>query len=264
MQEYNKTDQQIHLICQLIAKVNRSLVPQKEDDCHTNLYFDALGNRIYGRWFSINSVKFILFFDLMQQAISLENQDYQITESVDIKDKTIATIENEISQLLKSHGAESSTLMAPLHFEIPKYSFANDVIKGFSDEEIKKWTHYRALANQACYDLLGHLQLESEVRIWPHHFDTGIYTEINDKIGIGFGLAMQDDMVDEPYLYFSVYGLNGHEVNYNNIQSLKTGYWIVDNWKGSVLKMSKINPKAIHSFLLETVNWTVMSDIKWN
>jgi len=71
-------------------------------------------------------------------------------------------------------------------------------------------------------------------------------------------------MVDEPYLYFSVYGLNGHEVNYNNIQSLKTGYWIVDNWKGSVLKMSKINPKAIHSFLLETVNWTVMSDIKWN
>lgn len=47
---YNKTDHQVHLLSQIIAKFNRTYVAEKEDDSHTNLDFDPLGHRLYGRF----------------------------------------------------------------------------------------------------------------------------------------------------------------------------------------------------------------------
>ncbi|MCF7902103.1 MAG: hypothetical protein K9M19_01625, partial [Candidatus Marinimicrobia bacterium] len=50
MQDYTRTDEQIHYISQLIAKVNRSFLEPQDDDSHTNLFFDPLSRRVYGRW----------------------------------------------------------------------------------------------------------------------------------------------------------------------------------------------------------------------
>ncbi len=112
----------------------------------------------------------------------------------------------------------------------------------------------RKNANQACYDLLGYLQCESEVRIWPHHFDTGIYTPINDQLGIGFGLAMRDEMVGAPYLYFSAYGLNDHTLDYAEFEPLTNGHWINQDWKGAVLPFDYFQEEQIQLFLKEVTN----------
>ena len=50
MEGYTYADQKLHFLTQVIAKANRSYVPTKPDDSHTNLYFDTLDNRIVGRW----------------------------------------------------------------------------------------------------------------------------------------------------------------------------------------------------------------------
>ena len=58
--------------------------------------------------------------------------------------------------------------------------------------------------------LLNHfLQTNVEARIWPHHFDTGIYAMPNEDIGLGFGLAMNDGLVGEPYFYLAAYKSEG-------------------------------------------------------
>ncbi|MFT6215316.1 MAG: hypothetical protein ACJAS3_001715 [Roseivirga sp.] len=49
MNSYTQTDQQLHWLCQILAKTNRTYAPKKEDDSHTHLYFDSLDHRIYGR-----------------------------------------------------------------------------------------------------------------------------------------------------------------------------------------------------------------------
>ena len=67
--------------------------------------------------------------------------------------------------------------------------------------------------------------MNSEVRIWPHHFDTGIYLEVNSKLGIGFGWAMADKMIDQPYFYFTPYGLNGHKLLTENLEDPEHGFW---------------------------------------
>ena len=74
-----------------------------------------------------------------------------------------------------------------------------------------------------------------------HHFDTDIYIEPSAKIGIGFGLAMEDSLVGAPYFYFSGYGLNGYTIDYTNFQVLEIGKWIVkENWKGAVLPLQEL------------------------
>ena len=67
MQRYPKVDQQIHLLSQLIAKANRTFVPKSEDDSHTNLFFDPLGNRITGRWVKAGKNKVIFALNLGRQ-----------------------------------------------------------------------------------------------------------------------------------------------------------------------------------------------------
>ena len=61
MQVYNKTDQALHQLSQILAKAGRSFVSPEADDSHTNLYFDAMSRRIYthpfgspGRSLSLN------------------------------------------------------------------------------------------------------------------------------------------------------------------------------------------------------------------
>ena len=111
------------------------------------------------------------------------------------------------------------------------------------------------MANNACQWLLEHLQLEAETRIWPHHFDTGIYFEANENIGLGFGLAMQDSMLGVPYYYFSAYGLKDNEIDFEAFTKLKYGSWInTDDWKGATLELSKANLERILGFIDEVCN----------
>ncbi|MBE9517207.1 MAG: hypothetical protein IMY68_01520, partial [Bacteroidetes bacterium] len=64
MKEYTKVDQHLHLLCQVIGKANRTFVPEKTDESHTNLYFDSWGNKILGRWIQSGSGTILVALDL--------------------------------------------------------------------------------------------------------------------------------------------------------------------------------------------------------
>ena len=61
---YTNTDQKLHLLCQIIAKANRTFVPTKKDGSNTNLAYNMLKNRIEGRWIKASSGKIILSLNL--------------------------------------------------------------------------------------------------------------------------------------------------------------------------------------------------------
>lgn len=50
MDHYNSIDQRIHLLSQIIAKINRKYVMPKPDDSHTNMVIDHWNKHLYGRW----------------------------------------------------------------------------------------------------------------------------------------------------------------------------------------------------------------------
>lgn len=259
MQEYNNIDQRIHQLCQIIAKANRTFVPKQPDDSHTNLYFDPASDRVFGHWIKTEKGNIILSLNLEAFSFEWMNKNLEVIQMHSIQNKTSVQIEEGMKEGFSEIGLQENNFRSELHFEINVYSFLNEPFTKFDTAQLTQWKNYRALANYASLDLLGMLQATSEIRIWPHHFDTGIYVGQNEKISIGFGLAMEDSMVGSPYFYFSAYEQNGHTINYKNISNLTNGKWFVEGeWKGAVLKISDLgqnDSNTINVFLNEVTQW---------
>ncbi len=262
MQEYTNTDQQLHLLSQLVAKANRTFVPKKEDDSHTNLCFDNLGNRISGRWIETKDSQLLFTLNIDTQTIVVVNEASKLMAGVSTISKHMEEVEQEIEKVLPDLGLAPDGFSEPLHYEIPSYDFAKKPIVKIDSNGLSQWKHVRQLANQACYELMGYVQMWDDVRIWPHHFDTGIYIIPTKKLGIGFGLAMEDSMAGSPYFYLAGYPLQG-EIIYKNLPHSDKWEWkIGENWKGAILKLDTLQKqneteqlKCVGKFIVENTKW---------
>ena len=262
MQEYINTDRKLHRLSQIIAKVNRSLLLVQKDDSHTNLYFDAVDKRIIGRWVDSPAGQIILSLNLFSQAFEWLDKKQKILNNLAIHDTDLSALEKNISKYPASLNMNTEKIFEPLHFDIPEYEIEGLSNLKFSVEGLNSWVYFRKLANLACQNFLGFLQAESEVRIWPHHFDTGIYTLITDNLSMGFGLAMEDPMIDQPYFYISGYN-EKNPLSYQNLKSLSRGRWETGkNWNGAVLPLGDISASSFtkaedtsNTFIKETTAW---------
>lgn len=261
MQGYNKTDKQLHWLSQVIAKINKAFVAEKADDSHTNLYYDPVGDKLTGRWIESLQGGILLSLNLESMQFEWLDKSLKPQEAFTIFDKSIQQLEKDAANYPVNLGMETAAIFESLHFEIPDYGIKSLSEKDFSGEGIAAWKFYRQLANEACQNLLGYLQENGEVRIWPHHFDSGIYTQITDELGIGFGLAMKDELAGIAYFYLSGYKSSG-SINYVDLPKLNRGHWETGTWKGAVLRMDEIPGtsieqagKIVKSFIKEAVDW---------
>jgi hypothetical protein len=262
MENYISTDQYLHWLCQVITRAGKSFVSEKSDDSHTNLYFDPLGERIVGRWIETEKGNIMLTLNFSELQFEWMNSDYQVIALFPTIGKMITEVEQDIENKLSDLGLARGGFSDKLHFEIPDYPFKTDPIQSVPDQYMKEWKDIRNLANKACSLLLGYLQIEGEIRIWPHHFDTGIYVVTNKNMGIGFGLAMSDVMVDGPYFYMTG-NHPSEDLKYKNLPEFSSGSWLRgENWNGAVLPLSELNDlqgeeyKAlIFDYLMKAVNW---------
>ena len=182
---------------------------------------------------------------------------------IPFRDRTISEIEDGLAEHLPTIGLKGNAFKQDLHYDIPDYGFSDHPFKSLNDKAVEDWMCYRQLANEACFSILGHLQVPGEVRIWPHHFDTGIYVQPNDQLGVGFGLAMQDSLVEVPYFYLSAYGLGNVVIDYSTFSTLQHGEWkVTEHFKGAIFRldeMEKIEPAKRHPcifiFINETMQW---------
>jgi len=264
MQEYNNIDRQIHWLSQVLAKANRAYVPEQEDESHTNLYFDPIGMRILGRWIDAPGGRILLAFNFQSFSFQWLNAKQNILHEVPVLNKTTEQLEKSVSEFPGSLNMSTEAFLLPLYHEIPDYKIKKLNRTDISDEGLRSWVYFRDLANRACQDMLGYLQLESEIRIWPEHFDTGIYTQVTANLGLGFGLAMDDTMVGQAYFYIS--GYNGESpISYQNLKPLNSGRWIRgEQWNGAVLPLNEVSHssseealKMIHLFIKETTDWFI-------
>lgn len=262
MQEYIKTDQQLHWLSQVLAKAGRAFVATKDDDSHTNIYFDPVAGKLCGRWIVQDKQKIMLTLNLTSMQFEWIDRYFDVKHSTSLVGKTLKEIEKEVAVFPGSLDLPSEKIFDALHFEISGYGFNSIAQKDISDEGLRQWKFFRYLANLSSLDFLGFLQAESEIRIWPHHFDTGVYAQLTPGFGIGFGLAMEDSMAGQPYFYLAGYASNG-QIHYKNLPAPKTGKWITGNgWNGAILpigeldiKKLKVNLSAIAGFIRSTSTW---------
>jgi hypothetical protein len=254
MQEYTKTDTQLHQLAQILSKFNRNYLVAKSDDSHTNLAFDPLLNRLISRWSDKLSESLIMTFNIPEFRFKVFNRHWDILFTVDANNKSQIEIEESLSDFFSQFNESLTDFNSPMHFQIPDYQI--DHFKPIAEQNIKEWTHFRSMANDACNNLLNHFQTKGETRIWPHHFDTGVYIEPTPTVGLGFGLAMEDEMVGQPYFYMSGYGLKRNSFDYSSTPNLSVGKWHTEGaWKGAVLELSLASEVNIIKFIKETSSW---------
>ena len=258
MKELIKVDEHIHLLCQTIAKTNRTYVPKKEDDSHTNLYYDSVGDKITGHWIIQEERKLIFTLNLNEQIFEWMDDSLNVLKQYQFVGKTTEEFEAEIESDLPELGLNPNGFTDTLHFKITVYQFASDKFDKLNVEGLSEWKYFRKLADVMSYKFSGYLQIDTHSRIWPHHFDTGVYDLANKDMGIGFGLAMKDAMIDEPYFYMAAYPPRGR-FHYKNLPSLTNGHWEVSGWKGAVLSISKLKSldfitqrDQLYTFIKET------------
>jgi hypothetical protein len=199
----------------------------------------------------------MLTLNLSSQNFEWINQKQEVLGLFKTIGKQIETIEKEVSSSLRSFGLEPNGFTDKLHYEIPEYSFMNDPVPEINENDVLEWANYRLLANEACSAILTTLGVDGEIRIWPHHFDTGIYVNANENISIGFGLAMEDQMAGAPYLYMSGYPTNG-KLDFNEVTELPFGRWeISEHWNGAILPLTELEeaPFAGGAFIVAALDW---------
>lgn len=241
MQEYNKADRTLHVLSQILAKVNRTYIESRKDDSHTNLGYDHLGQRITGRWLKTANGTTMLSIRLSDLALVWQDDSAEELKVIPSVGRTIGEIEAETARVAEWLGLDAEGLTAPLHFDIPDHGTEQGKIPSLATAALREWTSYRDLANRAAHLVAEHLQTPDEPRIWPHHFDTGIYVQPNDRMGIGFGLAMEDSMAGAPYFYMAGYPLQG-TFGYTDLPNLGAGKWVTsDGWNGAILTLPALN-----------------------
>lgn len=262
MQEYSNTDKQIHWLSQVIAKVNKVLVPEKKDDSHTNIYFDPIGKKLIGRWIDTSMGKIILALNIFNHRFEWLDNRLQNQATISILNKGLNELEKQVSKYPSNLGLKVESISKPLHFEIPDYQIQTIQDGDLTKEGLDRWCKIREWANVACLETKGYLQVESEIRIWPHHFDTGIYCQVTDSLGIGFGLAIEDTMVGEPYFYLAGYS-SGTSIQYKNLPDLTAGKWLIgEHWKGAILPLGEIYDlssdlasEKIKEYIKQSADW---------
>lgn len=237
---YNQAEIAIHRVAQFLALTGINLIPKVADDSHTNLGWDAHRQAITGRYFELSNQTMRLTFLLKEQELCFETKEGQLVASISLTYSDHESLMMWWRMQLQELGVRKD-LIESLHYDLPDTAeYKGTEITDF-EAFIPIWSTLRTQANRVFQHLNTSKKLSSEIRIWPHHFDTGVYYPLQaDTHAIGAGMAMADTLQPEPYYY--LYGwVKDQDLDFSDAPDLGKGEWLTAGaWKGAVLKVSEI------------------------
>ncbi|MEP1095653.1 MAG: hypothetical protein ABJG78_11120 [Cyclobacteriaceae bacterium] len=254
----NATEAYIHHASQFLAMVGKNYLEDQPDDSNANLSFDSESSRIQSRVVGDFQVNLnvpdwrleVMNAGALQSSCSLAGK---------LKDELFEWLKGEIA----TAGLDEGKLKYIDHYEVAEHEV--DMGHPFQElniDMVNSWLTMRANANGILSDLNEIVGISSDVRIWPHHFDTGTYYELGEKKAIGAGWAIADTLCDNPYLY--IYGWDGNtELDYKAIPELAIGKWIVtEGWQGAVIESVELSASNDQYNATKSFMHTVVSFLK--
>ncbi len=243
-----KIIQQFHLASQYLAMAGKSFLEHKEDDSHTNLGFSVAKKGLFTWPLDDTGIQLALNYSTF--ALEWKSATPQF---LSLKGKT----HKEVMEWLKIMAQSSHFTRSykyDLHYKLPYQMGKKDTFELTSANEVQELIRIRALAQNVLTTFLKEQNLKSEVRVWPHHFDTGAFAHLHDGSGksVGLGLAIPDGMVDDFYFYISGYRGNTALRTWA-FQPLSNGKWHNNGFKGGVLPASNITEEIGMQFFRDAL-----------
>ncbi len=242
------TIEQIHLAAQYLAAAGISFLDKKEDDSHTNLGWEVDTNRLTTHSFGNDNNQVGLNF-LSANLEWLINGKAEST--INLQTSTHLEILNWLNSQVQKHNIDRA-YHYDFHYELPYPSISEDYKFQIDNKESKVYAEELNHAQVSFESFLSENNLKSPIRVWPHHFDMGVYTQL-DETGNTFlaaGLAIPDTLVDGLYYYSSGYK-DGKEIVTKTFTGIDKGDWRSD-WDGATLASEGVDVKAAKNFLNQT------------
>lgn len=253
----NILEAHIHHVAQFLAMFGSNYVQNEPDDSHTNLAFEFHSSSIYSRGQYEMSIRVVL--QLLEWKIIIEAESG--IHALKLANKTKDSIYKWLKIKLLEVGLNSELLKYISHYKIPSHPFdKGDHLPKPDQDTLNIWLIMRSNANLLLSELNTMVGVHSEIRIWPHHFDTGVYYPLTADTAIGAGWAIADSICNNPYFY--IYGWNkNRKLNYSAIPKLKAGHWVVTKeWQGAIIESVDLSQEEnqyerLHSFFQDTAGF---------
>lgn len=267
--DYNQQEINLHRAAQLISLTGVNLQNHLPDDSHTTMVWNTEAKLLLGRSFELNNKRYCVGIRLYPFELALFDENLSAVQAIEIGGIDKPALYSIWEDWLRNMGFKGE-LINKVHYELPQTPGYHAMrLQGLENEFADAWSNLRSLANNVMESLNIVSGTESEVNIWPHHFDTGVYYPIatqNDETiqSIGAGLAIADSMIREPYFY--IYGWTKEGViEYKNAPKLEAGQWLTKEWQGAVLKASDItDQKQVSHFLKQAFDFLKAELVKNN
>lgn len=253
----NGADQTMHSLAQLAALTGMQWLPAQPDDSQANLLWNPAQDRLESRAFAVGGHTLRLVVDTNSFVFYFVDQHEQIRAAFPIENRTPTDALIWWQSQLR---AWNLTSLKPV-----SYQLTNEPVQAQTPykrpDGLPAWAHWRTAANQALTTLSYETKQKSEVRIWPHHFDTGVYYGFPDAAGqeraaIWAGYAIADSLSQTPYFYVSGYVRN-QPIDVNTAPLLPVGLWrVTADWQGAIVPISAIEqPGDVDEFLQAAYGW---------
>ena len=241
MEDLNAAILQVHHASQFLAMAGKSLLPPASDDSHTNVAWEE--DRFAGRW--IND-EYRLCLLPVPFTLELEVKDGDVLDRLELDGQTNAQIEAWLREALPADDA--ARFSTELHYEIPHHPVADGTAYAYDNEAaFTAATIWRSNASLVLSEAVRGIEGAAEVRVWPHHFDSGSFIAVTHNaagkltgyIGVGYNIA--DSMITEPYYYVS--GWVAEETGKTwpeKLTSSAGGKWMMPTWNGAILTLSEV------------------------
>ena len=253
----NEADCTLHSLAQLIARTGTTQLPTQPDDSQANIDWNADRHRLEGRSFLQHGRLLKLVIDLSTFSLQFVADAGEPVASFAAGNRTPADATNWWQTVMQNWGLDTTK---PLSYALTTAPIL-PTLPYTRPAGLMDWANWRTTASQQLTALNALSGRESEVRIWPHHFDTGVYYSIPDETGaegaaIWAGYAIADSVCNEPYFYLS--GYNSHSpIDFGAASGLTVGQWLTTpDWQGACLPVSDATaPDQISRFLGESYAW---------
>lgn len=234
--------QQYHA-AQFLAIAGRHLLPQKEDDSHTNFRYAPEIRSFVGNELAKGKR---LGLKLDQLILEVLNGDLNPLAKLELQGKTLKMAYSELKQLLTKQDINTTNLKHELHYDTLDHPLKHgSAFKLSHPATHKEVIDQRQNAELVLEKVIAHIAHASPLAVWPHHFDTGTmipltYNPSGDlESSIGLGWAMADDQVDEPYFYLSFWSAKSEKLP-SQMPELEAGKWMTPAWNGAILSLSEL------------------------
>jgi hypothetical protein len=244
--------QALHIASQYLAMAGKSFLPPQADDSHTNLGWET--PRLHSRPLTEDSGP-RLALDLETYSLCFISESGEVLSSHGLAGHThshmLEWVRGQASELGLGRGYSFH-----LHYELPyvgelvNYSFPEA-----DQSELKRMINMRQEVDAALRSLGQEFNWTFDIRIWPHHFDTGAllaqFEGENMIRSIGFGLAIPDTMCNDFYLYTSVWSAQG-PLDLQGLQPLQVGRWKTPDWQGGIAPVTELESTDYLRFFRES------------